>query len=246
MLAPRNLMTAARQRIESVPTWVLFIEIFIGAGWLRAAAEKAISGDWWGGATLEAFLIETDGERVPWFHLVTDVVVWPNLALVSAAVAITQVALGVCLLTGRARATTLLVGIALNTSFVLAGAVDPSAFYLLAQLAVLLWVAEERRTPHPTAIAWTLAIGGLATAGSALLSIGTLHPEHVVDDPSMMLVFLGLLTAASAERLGRRPLAGDAQPTSISSASSSVGSAPTEPNAMWARPYASTSASQED
>ena len=98
---------------------------------------------------------------------------------------------------------------AMNVAFVLAGAVTPSAFYLLAQLAVVLWVVESGRSAWSRALASIVALTGLALAGSAVLSIGSLHPAHVVEDPSMMLVFLGLLAAGGAERaqLARREAA---------------------------------------
>ena len=206
MPKPSTLVAATRFRLLSIPSWVLVTELFIGAGWLRAWAEKAISLEWWRGETLATFLDTTADARVPWFHLVTDVVVWPNLVLISALVAFVQLALGVALVTGRCRVPALLVGIALNVCFVLAGAVTPSAFYILAQLAVLLWVIEQRRTERHHLLATGIGLAGLAVAGSAVLSIGTLHPEHVIEDPSMMLVFAGGLAVVGAERarLGTR------------------------------------------
>ena len=195
-----TLVATIRSRVLAVPAWVLMIEIFIGAGWLRASAEKVLSADWWRGDTLAAFLDDTDDARVPWFDPIVELVVAPNLAVVALGVAALQLVVGVGLLSGRARVPTLLAGVAMNVTFGLAGAVTPSAFYLLAQLAVLLWVIEARRSAWTDALSTSLAIGGLALAGSAVLSIQTLHPEHVIDDPSMMLVFLGLLAAFGAER----------------------------------------------
>lgn len=202
----QTLVAATRLRLLSIPSWVLVTELFIGSGWLRAWAEKMLSPAWWRGETLAAFLDTTADARVPWFHLVTDVVVGPNLVLISALVAFVQLALGVALVTGRGRVPALLTGIALNVCFVLAGAVTPSAFYILAQLAVLLWVIEQRRTDRHHLLATGISLAGLAVAGSAILSIGTLHPEHVIEDPSMMLVFAGGLAALGAERarLGAR------------------------------------------
>ncbi|MEM9518860.1 MAG: hypothetical protein AAGA37_06055 [Actinomycetota bacterium] len=200
---PSTLTAAIRSRILAIPSWVLMIEVFIGAGWLRAFAQKALSLDWWRGDTLATFLVETDEARVPWFHLVTDLVVAPNLALVSAAVALAQLGVGLALVTGRFRVPALLAGLVLNVSFVLAGAVTPSAFYLVAQLAVLLWVIESRRSAWTSALTSILSLGGLALAGSSVLSISSLHPDHVIEDPSMMLVFLGTLTAFVAERARR-------------------------------------------
>ena len=206
----QTLVAAVRSRVLAIPSWVLVVEIFIGAGWLRACAEKVLSADWWRGESLAAFLVETEAGRVPWFGLVTDLVVAPNLVAVSVGVMALQLAVGAALLVGRYRVPALLVGMTMNVAFVLAGAVTPSAFYLLAQLAVVLWVIEDGPSAWSRALASMVALAGLALAGSAVLSIGTLHPADVVDDPSMMLVFLGLLAAAGAERaqLARRASTG--------------------------------------
>ncbi|MEM9464977.1 MAG: hypothetical protein AAGA90_06375 [Actinomycetota bacterium] len=205
-----TLVAAIRSRTLAIPSWVLVIECFIGAGWLRAWAQKAISIDWWRGDALVTFLADTEAARVPWFHVVVDLVVAPNLIAVAAAVALVQLVVGLALVLGRHRVPALLTGIAMNVAFVLAGAVTPSAFYLLAQLAVLLWVIEDRRSPRARGLASVVSLGGLALAGSAVLSIGTLHPDHVIEDPSMMLVFLGLLAAVGAELA--RPLADPSTP----------------------------------
>lgn len=203
---PTHIVAAARARLVSVPAWVLIVEIFIGAGWLRAFTEKLISLDWWRGETLAGFLVETDAARVPWFHLVTDVVVWPNLTVISGLVAGAQLLIGGALLAGRFRVPALLGGMALNVAFVLAGAVNPSVFYLVAQLALLLWVIERPETPRAGLLASLVGVAGLAIAGSAALAIGTVHPGHVIEDPGAVLVFLGALAAVGAERarLGRQ------------------------------------------
>lgn len=198
--SPATITSAVRDRVLAVPAWVLVVEVFIGAGWLRACAQKVISAEWWTGDGLAAFLTETDEARVPWFDVVVDLIIAPNLIAVSAIVAALQLLVGLGLVSGRYRVPALFVGMAMNVAFVLAGAVTPSAFYLLAQLAVLLWVVEAGRSVWGRAIASVVALSGLALAGSAVLSIGTLHPDHVIEDPSMMLVFLGLLSAFGAER----------------------------------------------
>ena len=66
---PSTLVAATRFRLLSIPSWVLVTELFIGAGWLRAWAEKAMSLEWWRGESLATFLDTTADARVPWFHL---------------------------------------------------------------------------------------------------------------------------------------------------------------------------------
>ena len=215
------LVAAIRSRVLAIPSWVLVVEIFIGAGWLRASTEKLLAPDWWTGEELTTFLAETESARVPWFGVVADTVVAPNAALVAATVAAIQVLVGTALLTGRGRTVALLAGMTMNVAFVLAGAVTPSAFYLLAQLVVVLWLIETSPERRSLALASGVALAGLALAGSAVLSIRTLHPDHVIDDSAMMLVFVGGLATLGAELARSRrarvsPAAPSTRPVSIS------------------------------
>jgi hypothetical protein len=54
-----------------------------------------------------------------------------------------QVAAGVALVTGWRVGWALIAGMFLNLNFVLVGAVDPSIFYLVAQMALGLWMVDE-------------------------------------------------------------------------------------------------------
>ncbi len=48
------------------PAWVVVTQVFIGLGWLRAAAEKLIEPHWWAGGTINDFLADHDDTTLGW------------------------------------------------------------------------------------------------------------------------------------------------------------------------------------
>lgn len=182
------------------PPWVVVIQLFIGLGWMRAVAEKAISTDWWSGATIGDFLIEHNTMAVQWYQPFIDYVVGPNAIAVAVVVIAAQLFAALTLLSGRFVAAGLTVGMFLNLNFLSAGAVNPSAFYLLAQGAVGLWlVGRNLHWPAVKARVELAIAGGLGLAVSALTSIRTIAPADVIDDPAIMLVTTGILAALACD-----------------------------------------------
>lgn len=196
---------AVRDRIArrlTVPPWVLLVQVFIGLGWMRAAVEKIIDPNWWSGAMLEGFLESHEALTLPWYRIFLETVVEPNVLAISVTVVLAQVFAGVALLSGWKVMAGLGIGAFLNLNFVAAGATNPSIFYLVCEAAIVLWIlqGESKVRKRPLRL--------LATASSALVLlnlpfISTLDPASVIEDPAMVLVTLGLLTAL-ASRLGVR------------------------------------------
>lgn len=203
--ARRRTRLAARL---DVPVWVLLIEVFIGLGWLRAAVEKVIDPEWWSGDVVSDFLVDHEAASLPWYRLVEDTIVRPGMGLVLIYVVLAQLAIGGALLAGVRREIALGAGLFLNLNFIAIGAVNPSAFYVLAQLAVLLWVVESRL---PAGIARPVAavgaVAGLVMAVASLPFVSTIDPALVIDDPAVMLTMLGLLVTAACVVLLGRPAA---------------------------------------
>ena len=56
------------ERTAGLPVWVVVTQVFLGLGWLRAAAEKLISGGWWRGEAIEAFLAEHEAQTLGWYQ----------------------------------------------------------------------------------------------------------------------------------------------------------------------------------
>lgn len=145
--------------------------------------------------------------------------VWRPLATpVGVGVMCTQLLVGLALLVGYRTRVALAAGMALNVAFVLAGSVDPSAFYLVLGLALWMggprelpgldvaragvWRRREVPVPRPRRTTLVVAIAVLALAAAALLPfVRTLDPAHVVEDPALILLtFVGLATLASTLR----------------------------------------------
>ena len=203
--AARGLRQRVRERV-AVPAWVLLIEVFIGLGWLRAAVEKIIDPAWWSGDVVVDFLADHADTSLPWYTPIEQSIVRPGLGLVLVYVVMAQLAVGLALVAGTRREIALGVGLFLNLNFIAIGAVDPSAFYVLAQLAVLLWVLESRTRPaiaRPAAAVGVVA--GLVLAAGSAPFIGTLDPALVIEDPAVMLTTMGLLAAVCGLVLLDRP-----------------------------------------
>jgi thiosulfate dehydrogenase [quinone] large subunit len=190
--------------VDDSPPWVLLTRLFFGLGWLRAATEKLIDPYWWNGAGIEAFLVEHESGTLAWYRTFVDHVVQPHLDTVVVLVVAIQLAVGIALLRGRHLGAALAAGIFLNLNFVAAGAVSPSAFYLVAQGALVLWLVERRPEPRyrRALLGGTcfLVVIGLLSAPL----VRTLHPSEVIDDPAMMLLVLGSLAAVATVETVRR------------------------------------------
>ena len=212
---PRHARRDGRitRRLDA-PVWVLVVEVFIGLGWLRAAVEKIIDPAWWSGEVVADFLAEHEDVSLPWYAVVEDAIVRPGMGLVVIYVVLAQLAIGAALVAGVRRGVALGAGLFLNLNFIAIGAVTPSAFYVLAQLAVLLWMLESRlptRAARPVA-----AVGGVVGLLLAMVSlpfVATIDPALVIDDPAIMLSMLGLFVAAACVVVLDRPAAQDSRAT---------------------------------
>lgn len=184
-----------RRRLRGL---LLPIQLFLAAGWLRAGVEKIISGDWWTGAELDRFLVEQQPHMIDFFPAIVDVAIAPLALPISWIVMAMQVLIGVALLTGRRIELALWGGVLLNTTFVLAGAVNPSAFYLMMQLVLLLALAPRVawRTSVARAVAW------FAAAAAMVPFVRTVDPALVIDDPASMLAFAAALTGVGIVATG--------------------------------------------
>ncbi len=207
---PDGLRGRLLRHLAGRPAWVLVTRLFIGLGWLRAAGEKILDPAWWRGQTLATFLADTDEAMLGWYRPFIELVTGFGLPVVAMIVVVAQLGAGIGLITGRHLGRWLAVGIFLNLNFVAAGAVNPSAFYLLSQGALALWLAERHRNRGQArrlliaaaAVSWFLLTLNLT-------SISTVHPAEVIDDPAVMLVFGAALAVIGCD-LAHRRIAGGA------------------------------------
>ncbi len=195
----RRISAAVRRRRVGLPSWVLLTQLFIGLGWLRAAAEKIIDPAWWSGEALARFLIDHDGAALGWYQPFLDGVVRPHLVVIAVVVVGAQLVAAGSLISGRVHAVGLATGVFLNLNFLAAGAVNPSAFYLVSQGGLALWLAERTRnrsTARPLTVA---AIGASVLALISLPFVDTIEPARVIDDPALMMATGGLLTVIACD-----------------------------------------------
>ncbi|MCB1270180.1 MAG: hypothetical protein KDB31_02060 [Microthrixaceae bacterium] len=189
-------------RFSAQPAWALLTEVFIGIGWLRAAVEKLIDPAWWTGQVVTDFVESHLDSSVGWYSAFASEFVVPAATVVALVVVVAQLVAAAGLISGRRLGAAIGIGIFLNLNFMAAGAVNPSAFYLLAQGSLLLWMAERRPT---LAARRGLGIAALVAGGVGLISlpfVSTLHPALVIDDPAVMFVTGGILTVLACFRAG--------------------------------------------
>ncbi|MGH2615731.1 MAG: hypothetical protein ACRDJC_10865 [Thermomicrobiales bacterium] len=216
------LRQAARQEgIYPVP-----VRVFIGIGWLRAFAEKAVELGWRDGTRLASFLErQLEGGTIvfpPYQALVGGVFLAHAMAL-GWIVMLGQLLAGIAILSGSLTTAALLGGIFMNLNFLLAGAPDPSAFYIVIQVVLMVGGAgailgidarlatrtrlslfAARPADHPpllsiavpTAVA--LAVMSCGCAVYATLHIRDWTPAGSVRDPAAVLAVLAFMTACWA------------------------------------------------
>lgn len=176
---------------RSVAALLLPLRLLLATGWLRAGIEKVIDPGWWSGELLHRFLVEQRSSMLPFFRVFADAFVVPLTLPTAWLVAEAQVAIGLCLLLNRWPRRALWAGVILNVCFTAAGRVNPSAFYLVMSLVVLIGLSR----PANMTIAWRRAGAWCIPAVAMLPFARTLAPSKVIDDPASMLSFVCGLAA---------------------------------------------------
>lgn len=175
---------------------LLPLRIFLAAGWARAAAEKVISSGWWNGDELRRFVVEQNGPALPFFRPVLEHAISPAAAFVAVAVVLGEIACAVALATGRFMRLALYLGVVMNVAFVFAGRVNPSAFYLVMEIALLFAIAEGAigcAARRPTNRTRSAAGVWFLLALAFVPFIRTMAPAHVIADPAAMCLFLAMI-----------------------------------------------------
>jgi len=220
------LIRQLRIDLHSERVLLLPVRAFIGLGWLRAGVEKLADPDWLNGATLTGFLTDqfVGGQVVFRFYAgLINAVFLPQAQLLSGILMIGQLLAGLAILAGCFSTAALVGALFMNLNFLLAGVPNPSAFYLVIQLALLLanagavvggdawlgrfpWLAWLTARPPmlvPTARrrAWMqllmLLLCILSAAGAAT-AISDFSPAGSVHDPAMILTILSSMAAGWA------------------------------------------------
>jgi thiosulfate dehydrogenase (quinone) large subunit len=120
---------------------LLPLRLFIGLGWLRAAAEKILNPAWFDGGVITAFLnTQLHGEKVvfPAYTWLIMHAFLPSAALLAWIILIGQLLVGLGLIFGMYSRPALIGALFMNLNFIAAGAPSPSVFYVVIQIMLLL------------------------------------------------------------------------------------------------------------
>ena len=110
----RETVPAVRAELAHDRAFLLPLRIFIGLGWLRAAAAKAIDPGWYDGSELTLFLHAQLGwsqEAFPFYGRLMEAVFLPNAGLLGIAVIAMQAFAGIAIVAGFYTNAGLLVGL---------------------------------------------------------------------------------------------------------------------------------------
>jgi thiosulfate dehydrogenase (quinone) large subunit len=200
---------------------LLPLRLFIGIGWIRAGLEKVIDPFWLDGTALVVFLrahLEQGAVVFPFYESLISGVFIPHALLLTYVIIVGQMLAGVSILTGVGIELALLGGMFMNLNFLFAGAVNPSVFYIVIQLVLLLYGAGHvfsirALLAHQFSATFTLGkadkprISPLVYHSSAILALGLLGglalyafpliedfgPTRSVEDPAMITVVLSVM-----------------------------------------------------
>lgn len=182
-------------RYGALPVWLVMAQCFLTVGWLRATIAHAVSPGWRNGAEVDAFQLAHQALVIDWYReVVFDGLLQVGSGRIASAVLIAQILVALSLGLNQWVPVGLGIGAFLNINFVLAGAVDPSTFYLVITATIALWHIE--RSANPVRSWWLTLIStivGFTMVGALVPQIGTFDPALVVDDPAIVLTFITLL-----------------------------------------------------
>lgn len=201
------------------------LRVFIGTGWIRAFFEKWGQPDWINGEKIRLFL-ETKLEQklvaFPFYERLISDFFLAHAGLLAWIVMVGQLLCGIAITLGVFTNIALLMGIFMNLNFILAGAPNPSAFYVIIQLILragnagailgmdewiskkirnVWWVSQEHLqgsfSQRSMRGYWALAILLLSFSCYSFLFVRDFSPEGSVHDPAMIMAILSLFAAAT-------------------------------------------------
>ena len=205
--------------------YLLVLRIFLGVGWIRTCLEKLPKAGWWDGTAISTFLGQqlAGGHVVfPFYQdLIANVFV-PNALILGLIIMFGEGLIGLSVLTGTFTNFGLLNGILLNLNLIMAGAIDPSAFYLIIQTVLfisntgaILGIDQflSRKIPFALLVAqphfelkylWVEKVSflGLVFISGLIASYATFYVRDwspsSVKDPAMIIVVLATFGALSS------------------------------------------------
>jgi thiosulfate dehydrogenase [quinone] large subunit len=212
-------LEALRRELQKPGAYLLPLRFFIAIGWLRSAVEKVTGDGWFDGRAITMFLdqqVESGAVVFSAYQALIDSLLRPGAVVVGWLVTILEFAVGIAILTGMFTNLALLIGIGLNVSMMLAGRINPSAFYIVIQIALFAGGTgavlgfDGRRTGGTRPIAlrarseldpatepdriWIATLGGVFASLSiyALLNTSDFSPSAVTDPAAVLSVVMAV------------------------------------------------------
>lgn len=185
-------------RFRSVPLFVVYPQLFLGIGWLRAAAAHGLDPGWWSGEEVAEFSRRQMNDALPFYRPFLEHVVAAMPGITAVVVLASQLVIGVALVLNHRPWAFALGGALLNLQFILAGQVNPSVFYIVTAMTVVLWtMAVEVPARRSYDIAVRSTVLAVVVTVLCLPFARTLQPGSVIADPALVMVLLATLLAAS-------------------------------------------------
>lgn len=195
---------------------LLPLRLFIGLGWIRAGVEKLVDPHWYSGVKVKDFFEAhiLNGEVVfPFYQGLMTGFFTEHASFLSNLITAGELYAGLAIFFGFWMRPALLAALFMNFNFILAGAVNPSAFYIIIQMALLtsnvgrvlgfdVLLSTMRTRPSPRLGAQIAAesfkvklffCGSFFSLFLMLVAapyIQTMDPAKSIEDPAMLLVIL--------------------------------------------------------
>lgn len=130
-----------REETRDHRAYLVPLRVFIGIGWLRTFAEKLADPGWPDGSSLSSFLgnhLQSGHIDFPFYESLITQIFLPHAAALSPLIMLGELLTGLAILAGCFTNAALLGGLFMNFSILLAGAPNPSTFYIVIQIALLV------------------------------------------------------------------------------------------------------------
>lgn len=153
---------------------------------------------WWSGAQIRSFVAFDTSASIGFYRPFLNHVVLSLPTITALVVVAIQIIVGAFLLTNYKPLLAVLLGAFLNLQFIMAGAVNPSTFYLVMALVVVLWRMERESSLNASRrLSRAVGIAAGVTTILMLPFIASLSPDRAIDDPALVLIFISLLFATA-------------------------------------------------
>jgi uncharacterized membrane protein YphA (DoxX/SURF4 family) len=139
--SPRSILAWLISEIHKPASYLFPLRVFMGVGWLRSALEKFADPTWLRGEAVGDFLstqTSSQAVAVPIYDWLIGSILQPASPVVGWLVMLLQVGIGLAILFGTYTNLALVIGVALNVNFMLAGEINPSAFYIVIQTVLFV------------------------------------------------------------------------------------------------------------